>query len=184
MVNSALQHYSYSLAADDRIAAVNAEWLAFAQENGASELTQDAVLGKPLWSFVSGRETQELYAAIFRRVRCEGLVATIPFRCDSPTLRRYMLMRVSKSDDLLVLECTLTRVETTNYLRLLDRGVPRDERQLTVCSLCRHALVEPVGWLQLEDAAVRLRLLEETTGPRFRYTICPPCANLAVQSPN
>ena len=182
MVNSALSSYSYSLTPGDRIASVENRWLAFAQENGASELTRENVIGKPLSEFISGTDTQKLYAAILRRVRRDDIIAVLPFRCDSPTMRREMIMRIgNQSADLVTVTCTLVKVEPTGYMRLLDRTARRNLQQLTLCSICLKALVEPVGWLEVEDAAISLHLLEQKTAPSLHYTICPSCTNRASQ---
>jgi hypothetical protein len=52
---------------------------------------------------------------------------------------------------------------------------------LTLCSCCKQALIEPLGWLDLEEVVARLRLLEKETTPQLRQSICPVCAD-AVRS--
>ena len=184
MVTSALATYNYTLTEDNRIASVTPRWLAFAQENGASELTEEAVVGKPLSDFVCGTSTQRLYETIYDRVRSDDLVVVLPFRCDSPTLRRDMIMRVGKQpDDILAVQCTLISTEVKRPTPVFDRNAHRDESKLTICSLCLRALVEPVGWLEIEDAAITLHLLEKETVPQVIYSICPGCRELWTRLP-
>lgn len=139
MVASSLQRFSYLLGGDDSIVAVDPGWLAFAQENGAPQLTQQAVVGRPLWDFIVGCETQQLYKAIFERVRSDDGCLVLPFRCDSPTLRRFMTMRIARHNGSIEVVCTLDRTEPTQHLQLLNQDAPRDESRLTVCSVCLRA---------------------------------------------
>ena len=184
MVTSALATYNYTLTADNRIASVTPRWIAFAQENGAPELTMESVVGQPLSEFVSGTGTQRLYETIYDRVRSDDLVVVLPFRCDSPTLRRDMIMRIGKqSDSVLAIQCTLINTEVKRPSPLLDRRAIRNENQLTNCSLCLQALVEPVGWMEVEDAVITLHLLEEETVPQVAYTICPSCEEWETRLP-
>ena len=69
----------------------------------------------------------------------------------------------------------LERVEPTEQLILIDRCFPRSRDVLTLCSCCKRALVEPSGWLEIEDAAARLHLLEEERAPQLRHAVCPDC---------
>jgi hypothetical protein len=48
-----------------------------------------------------------------------------------------------------------------------------------MCSCCKRIDREPEGWMELEDAAIRLKLFETSQSPELRYTICPTCAALA-----
>ena len=184
MVTSALATYNYTLAADNRIASVTPRWLAFAQENGAPELTEEAVVGQPFSNFVAGLHTQRLYESIYDRVRSDDLVVVLPFRCDSPTLQRNMIMRIGKhSRDELAVQCTLVNTEPRRHVPLLDRHALRNDLTLTICSLCLQALVEPVGWLEIEDAIITLHLLERETVPQVIYSICPRCGDWETRLP-
>ena len=181
MVTSALSTYEYTLTTDDRVASVTPRFLAFAQENGAPELTTDAVVGRSVFDFVSGTTTQQLYSAIYSRVRSDNVVVVLPFRCDSATVRREMIMRIGKQpDDLLAVQCTLISAEPRQSLRALDREVGRNDKQLTICSLCLNVLVEPVGWMDIEDAVLSLHLLEKETAPQLMYAVCPKCAKIEL----
>jgi hypothetical protein len=80
-------------------------------------------------------------------------------------------------------EGVLTRAETCDYLGVIDPSFVRSEAVLTVCSCCKRALIEPSGWLELEDAAVRLGLFEKPKAPGLNYTVCPGCANVLNGTP-
>lgn len=176
MVRSSIRRYRYAVDARDTIVSVSPEWLAFARENGAPELTEQAVTGRSLWHFIDGTATVRLYQAILQRVRSTAEPTVLPFRCDSPTLRRYMRLEINSQPDAGIrFDGWLERVEPCTRLNLLDVQFARGENVLTLCSMCKRALVEPAGWLELEDAAARLHLFEEKQVPQLRQTVCPRC---------
>jgi hypothetical protein len=179
VVQSRPPKYRYRVDAADLLVWVDAWWLAFAQENGAPELTEELVLGRCLWDFVGGCATQELYRDIHGRVRSTGTAVVLPFRCDSPTVRRHMRLTITREDPAhLFYESVLTRVEPCDFLPILDPAFPRSQAVLTICSCCKRALVEASGWLEIEDAAARLGLFEKPKAPELTYTVCDDCANV------
>ena len=44
-----------------------------------------------------------------------------------------------------------------------------------MCSCCTRALLEPIGWLDIEQVSFKLRLFETRKVPEIRYTVCPDC---------
>jgi hypothetical protein len=177
--------YVYAINEWDVISDVDPAWLAFASENGAAELTRPYVIGRSLWEFIEGKETQQLYASIIQRVRTETPRVVIPFRCDSPTLRRYMRLTISRQPSRVIrFESFIDRVEPRGYLRLLDSHTRRTQQQLTLCSCCKRALIEPSGWMDIEDAAAYLHLFEQSAAPQLRQIICPACASAAASQPS
>lgn len=170
------QTYRYAVDAADRLVWVDDWWLAFARENGAPELTADAVYGRSLWDFVTAGATQQLYAQLHARVRATRQRVVVPFRCDSPRLKRHMRLTIVPQDEgRLDYESVLLRTEPQSALPVLDATRPRSEAVLTTCSCCKRALLESVGWLELEEVAVRLRLFEKPKPPQLRYAVCPGC---------
>jgi hypothetical protein len=162
--------------AADVLIGVNTAWLAFARENGAAELSEEAVLGRSLWDFVSDDGLRTLYREIHSRVRLSGVRVVLPFRCDSPSLQRHMRMTITRANGgQLVYESVLVRVVPQGPCAILDSRRQRSDAMLTLCSCCKRALLEPVGWLELEDVAVRLRLFEAKKVPELRHTLCPAC---------
>ena len=171
--------YQYRVDAEDRLVWVDEWWLAFANENGAPELTEDAILGRPLWDFVSDEVTRQLYKEIHIRVRSSRQPTVLPFRCDSPSLQRHMrLTIVMDPSGELIYESVLQRAVPQRRNPLLESEVRRDDSAVTMCSCCKRALLEPLGWLGVEDICIRLRLLEAQTVPEIRYTVCPKCTQL------
>lgn len=176
MVVQAPPIYRYSLNEDDVITGVDHWWLAFAQENNAVSLTEKSVVGQAIWEFISDWPTRMLYKEIHERVRASGNPITIPFRCDSPTLQRHMQLTISKDDGGQILyESILVRAAPQRHLDILDQDKKRSIAFLTMCSFCKRSLIEPAGWLEMEDISLKLRLYDQQTVPSLRYTVCPEC---------
>lgn len=176
MDQPSLPRYRYTIDQHDLISSVCPLWLAFARENGAPQLSQDAVLGHSLWQFIEGNETREMYQAILQRVRIENSNTIIPFRCDSPTLRRYMRLELtSQADGCVQLDGVLERVEHTTPFNLLEKSFPRSLQLLTFCSCCKRILLETCGWLELDDVEKRLQFQGKQVAPKMRHSVCPDC---------
>ena len=174
--------YRYCLDKADVIVSVDYWWLAFAQENNAPELIEPAVVGKTVWEFISDEPTRTLYKEIHAHVRSSGNTVIVPFRCDSPTLQRYMQLSIGNHQEgQLLCESSLIRAVPQRRLAVLDSREKRSNDVLTMCSFCKRSLIEPSAWLEMEDIALKLRMYEAQTVPELRYTVCPECANQLQQ---
>jgi hypothetical protein len=184
MIQTSSTKCRYRVDATDVLTWVDDWWLAFARENGASELTEQRVLGHILWDFIADGTTRKLYQGIHSRVRSTCNTIVLPFRCDSSTLRRHMRLTIVLEDSgHLLYEGVLTRAEPCSVMDVLDPSFPRSRDVLTICSCCKRALVEPSGWLEVEDAAARLGLFEKPKAPRLTYTVCRDCASVLSGTP-
>ena len=67
----------YELNARDEISSVNEEWLRFALANGGEPLDSAQILGRLLWDFIGGEETQQF------TVGCTGACGRVARRCGS-----------------------------------------------------------------------------------------------------
>ena len=175
MVSLGQQIYRYRLNEKDVIESVDDRWLAFARENGACRLNRASVVGRPIWDFIADDPTRALYGEIHQYVRCTGKSTVVPFRCDSPTLKRYMELTISKFDGQLQYESKLTRVAAHRRMSMYDPTKERSSESLTMCSMCKRSLIEPAGWQEMEDISLRLRLHDQETVPDLNYTVCPHC---------
>jgi hypothetical protein len=176
--------YQYRVDAVDRLVWVDPWWLAFARENGASELTAETVLGQSLWDFIADSSTRQLYQGIHQRLRQRGRPATLPFRCDSPTVRREMRLTITcESSDQLHYESTLLSVEPITTQKFIDPLARRSASQITMCSCCKQCLIESHGWLEPDTVARFSRIFEAEPLPPIRYALCPKCAELLASIP-
>lgn len=168
-------HTRYRVDPRARIVWTSANWDRFARENGAPELAGAAVRGASLWDFVSGPQTRHLYEALFARVEETQGSLRLPFRCDSPNVRRFMELRIAYlSGGELELQARLLREEARPAVRLVDPAASRRGEALVVCSFCKSVRT-PGAWVEVEEAVARLGVFDADTVPPLRYGVCPAC---------
>ena len=171
--------FDYRLDSSDCITFVNSEWLSFAEQNKAPEISQ-SIIGKSVWCYLAGKEVRHLYELIFDAVRNRNKEIVIPFRCDSPTSRRYMELKVSpRVDKNLSLAAHILQEEARPYVALLDSGEHSDKRNtenyLKICSWCKRLNLKTERWVEVEQAIRELELFEEASLPGLTHGICPDC---------
>jgi hypothetical protein len=166
----------------DKIVHVNDDWLAFAGENTAPQLTAPLVLDQPIWRFIQGQETSYLYRQIFRRVRAGVSPVKFPFRCDSPDCRRFMEMQLSLLPGATIqFMAHMLREEWRDPVDLLDASRDKSGEFLKICSWCKKIDIPGQGWGEIEAAIGPLDLFGHHTMPRMTHTICDSCHD-AVKS--
>jgi hypothetical protein len=162
----------------DKIVRVNDDWLAFAGENGAPQLTADSVLDQFIWRFIGGREIIYLYKQIFSRLRAGQPPVTFPFRCDSPEWRRFMEMKLSLLPG--------GAIQFMAHIVRQERRAPADPREaprdrtgefLKICSWCKKINIPGQGWGEIEAAIEALDLFGGHSMPRMTHTICEACSS-------
>jgi hypothetical protein len=160
---------------NDLILDVNDNWLRFAQENEAPHLTRQAVVGRSLWDFIAGPETPHIYQLLMRQVRQGQQRVVFTYRCDSPTLRRYMQMEiVPASRQALEFRNYLLREERRDRVRLLEPTTERNYELLHMCSWCNRVRCDET-WLSVEEAVNYLGLFGAPELPQITHGICPDC---------
>jgi len=174
--------WNYSLDHCDRIMWVSDEWVAFARENDAPALSRQNVLGKPIWDFIADEATCQFYREIFARVRATNDAIVVPFRCDSPTLRRHMRLEIrQESHQGIGLKSILEKVEPCELRPLLHVRYKPSEGLITMCSCCKGVLIESRGWLSLEETYDYLERRHVVKRPSIRYTVCMACSTQAAR---
>ncbi len=168
----------------DRIVGVDDDFLAFARQNAAPELTREFLVGRPLWSFVEGEEIRALYRLLFARVREEGSAFVVPFRCDAPDRFRFMELHLEPAEDAVVqCEGRLLREQRRPALPLLDRMLPRASTHFPMCSVCLRLFVGG-SWLEVDEAVRRLDLLAALPPPALDPALCDECRHAARREPD
>lgn len=114
----------YRLDQDNRLIFVNEEWHLFATANQADHLDDQAVQGRSIWEFIHDGETRQLHETLLNRVRGRTPLCNLPFRCNSPALRRFMAMDIIPlADNGVEYRCRLLRTEERHPVPLaLDPG--------------------------------------------------------------
>ena len=173
-----LDHRSFIWIIDDadKIVHVNDDWLAFAGENTAPQLTASLVLNQPIWRFIQGQETIYIYKQIFGRVRAGKSPVKFPFRCDSPDCRRFMEMKLSLlAGGAIQFIAQILRQEWRQPLDILDASRDISEEFLKICSWCKKVNIPGRGWGEIEAAIEALDLFGNHSMPRMTHTICDSC---------
>jgi hypothetical protein len=170
--------FIWSIDDSDKIVRVNDAWLAFAGENGAPELTADAVVNQFIWRFMGGREIIYLYKQIFDRLRGGQSPVSFPFRCDSPEWRRFMDMHLSLlPGGGIQFRADLLRQDRRVPGDPLDAPRDRTREFMKICSWCKKIDIPGQGWGEMEAAIEALDLFGHYSMPRMTHTICEACSS-------
>jgi hypothetical protein len=169
--------FLYVLDEADCVAYVNDEWLAFAQENGASQLTRDRVLTRPIKDFIHGRDLQLLWQVIIMNVRTTQPQVRLPFRCDSPDCRRLMELTIRRqSPGTLTFQSRVVMREPRDPVALLAERVAPARPSIPRCSWCNRLGLPNGDWVEVEDAVVALKLFDMRALPRLNPGLCAACS--------
>lgn len=175
----AVRSTRYAVDATDRLVALDEQWDAFAQANGAPRLERSQVLGRSLWDFISDPHTVALYKMLLARVRENDTAIILPLRCDSPDRRRYMRLVIAPLHrGSARFDAILEREEARPRVALLDPAARRSGDVLVICSWCKRVRTAPDEWLEVEDAVVRMNLFEAAAVPQLSHGICPECERI------
>ncbi len=169
---------AYRIDADAKLVWVGGGWEAFALENEAPTIADRSILGESLWRFVNGVETRHVYEMMFEKIRRDRTAVIVPFRCDSPDMRRYMELRIglaSSSGDELELVAVLLRTEPRPSAPLLEPRGSRSRELLGICSFCKRVEVMAADWVEVDEAVSRLELLAAANLPNLSHGVCPDC---------
>jgi hypothetical protein len=172
---------AYELDRKRRIVALDEAWSRFATANGAPELAAPRPLGTPLFAYIRDSVTKHLYEQIFNRVTLTGGPATVPLRCDSPSLRRHLELHVSPlAAGGLRLYTTVVREEPRQGVPLLDQAAEHSADEFVrMCSWCKRVEHES-AWFEAEEVVNVLRLFERDVMPSITHGICPSCEALVT----
>ena len=177
---STVEALSYAIDDRDRLIKLDEGYYRFAEENGWDRVSDS--LGRSLWDFVAGDEMRKVQRMLLRRLRDEAREVELPFRCDSPGVRREMDMRiVSHPSGRTVLFSARLSAEHSRELDqpVLDLSAPRGEETLEMCGWCDRFLVDG-EWMEIEEAAIALDLFRRSELPRIDHGICPRCSSMLL----
>lgn len=168
----------YRIDADDRVVSVNDAYVADVRTHDpsgidASTHVATAVMGRVLWELLP--QAAEWYRPLVRLARVEARTIAFAFRCDTPTLRRLMEMRIeAEADGIVRFVSTLIGQQPRHAVHLLLDGIPRGTALVRMCSWCKRVKAG-ADWLEVEAAVSRLRVPEAEPMPAITHGICESC---------
>ena len=166
---------SYRVDAENRISWVSEEWWPFAQANAGLKLRPEQVVGTNLLDHISDSSSRELYETLLRRIRQTEQSVLLDIRCDSPELRRFLVLSISSLMDGSVTFLSRTvRMEPRPAQPLLQAGAGHSRRRVRMCGWCKRVAVGS-EWVEVEEAAPHLPVTASGQWPEISHGICPPC---------
>lgn len=170
--------YIYRIDDKDVITFVDQDWLQFAQENDAPDLTLEKVIGTNLLDFIEDIATRKLYQNLFKRLRANCSMTLLLYRCDSPTmLREFDLVIQVLENGGIEFRSKIVRISNIDYNPLLDISVPRSKQVFEICSFCRKVLFPDKTWYSLERALTRINM-NNLVLPEVTNSVCSGCSQL------
>lgn len=169
----------YLLNEENQIEWVGGGWDAFARQNGAPELQGTAVLHRSIFSFISDPTTNQVYRALYRRVR-EGHLTSVPLRCDGPSIRREIRLDLQPLPAGYI-ECAVvtTSAVTTPVIPLWLAPSGSERSVVTACGWCKRVRVGP-EWREVAEAVAELALASWDR-PGVSHGMCPACQAAAIR---
>ena len=170
----------YEVDAANRIVSISESWQEFADNNKANHLTATSVLEKSVLDFVADARSRHLYQLLIDKTRNRRETIKFHFRCDSPAIRRFMLMQISPLQEGNVeFKSCIVREEERRPVMLLEQGVSRSDEILAICGWCKKIKLESQDWVEVENALEQLGLFSDTLLPKLSHVICPTCFDKA-----
>ncbi len=168
-------HISYQINKQDEIIFVNDEWFQFALANDGSNLTREDVLYRSLWDFISDNKVKHLYREILRRVNA-GHSLKFNLRCDSPDIRRIIVMKITpQKDGEVKFDSRTIRTQPRMPVFHFKKNAPQTDNLLIACSWCNKIEAGNGKWKEIKEAIKSLRLFEVETLPEISHGMCGSC---------
>jgi hypothetical protein len=167
-------NFTYAIDDRDRLVAADSGYFSFAARNAWAG-AEDSI-GKSLWDFVSGSTLRKVQASLLHRIRDTGNGVELPFRCDSPTVRREMTIAIQPQVDGGITFSPSVRSEQSRSRQpLLDRAERGDSNLVEMCGWCDRFLVGG-RWVEVEAAATKLGLMVAGELPAISHGLCERCS--------
>lgn len=175
----------YQLNRRDQIIEVDDGWLRCAKEAGDSDLLPARILRRSLWEFIADPRTRLLQGALLRKVRSTRKPIRLPFRCDSPEMKRWMEMELTSSAGGEV-DVTTSVVRTEPRARIACLA-PHESRSpaeiLNCCGWCNAVRVGDGPWQEVEELlCARPGWPASDDSVELRHQLCPRCDATLVKA--
>lgn len=166
---------SYSIDKNNIIRSIDTHFIAFANANGWDSAESD-VIDRHLGEFISGNEIKLLTEKLIEKVRITKRPISIPYRCDSPDVRRYLEMRLQLYPDNQILFAN-------RILRVIPQDLPSYsfsrstdcKDSISVCSWCNQAKLKENQWVDIDVAIKTLDLMAGDPKLKITHGLCNSC---------
>jgi hypothetical protein len=175
----------YTIDALDRLVELNRAFVrSFAPESAHADAhAVQALIGRPIWDFVSGRVPRQLWEVLYDRVRAVSAPIFVPLRADTASQRCVIDLELHPVGDRSirhVRECV--SLESRPAVALLDPNYPRDDRTLFRCAWCARIQVRLGFWQEIEEAQASLRLEATASLPTICDSACSACTQSVLKT--
>jgi len=153
-------------------------------DSWSDKAASGSVIGKPLFDFICDDVTRMYVATMIDSVRIIPTTLCRPYRCDSPTEKRFMQMIISReANGWIKVAHELLRTEPLRKRLDLKAATSTDQLKsyCTRCSLCNRIKgMDGNDWHELDSALAQSSLSE----PKLTviYGVCPDCIDLPIRS--
>jgi len=178
--------FSYTIDAKDIIVRTCPEWDALVDQFEELGPRSEDILGTSFLDHMGSPDLRQIYRELVARTRMTGKTLRIPFRCDTPTRRRFMsvTLRCAAEHRGIEILSTVVRQENRSYQALLDLRQRRNSFLIRVCGWCKRFRT-PAGWVEIEQAILRLGLADKPDVPALSHGVCPECMQRVLrEQPN
>jgi len=166
----------YRIDRDDLLVFFNDQWDLFARDNDGPQLHSQKIHKRSLWDFIHDAATRHLHGTLLKRVRANSRMLNLPFRCDSPAVRRFMEMDILPlHDGKIEYRCRIIKTELREALPIIAGNINDGESLLRMCSWCKKIDAGNSSWVEIEDAIKFFDLFAKTAVPQISHTICDVC---------
>lgn len=170
----------YEVDAVDRMSELSPDWRLAAEQGGAPGLLPEAVIGRPIWSFIEGETVCFHYARVFETVRQTGASAQLRLRDDGPGRQRLLQMTIARGPrQSLRIEIETLRERAVPISPLWGWRQARSPEVVPACSWCKCVLVDG-QWMPILKAEARRPDLRSSCPPEVAHHACPACTH-AIQ---
>lgn len=177
--------FHYCIDHADRLIVEDDAWDRFALENDAAHLISSVVNGKSIWKFITGSETRHLYDLVLQKIRATNQSITIPFRCDSCALLRYMNLTLKPLEGGGIAFCTtITNLKHRENQMMFEASSGKSSMLIKMCSMCKKIKIADDNWLELEEAMQTQGYMEVKTPPQISHGLCPICYKITLETIN
>lgn len=168
----------YRVDSSDHITSVGGAWDQFARDNDGARLLAQHVIGTRLLTHVHGEASRSFVWTLLDAARKLEKQVARGYRCDSPSCRRHMEMRISpEAGGSLVVEHRLLRIEPLNSEIRFVAAPAGGRSMIGRCSMCNRLRLSG-EWREVDQPEVAA-LAAGGDQIAVIYGVCPDCREAA-----